>query len=326
MSGLADRALVYTLFISIPTIGYLATFPFFSTIVKYRSNYSPKRIELDQEENRSHSVAGVSSYFAMMKRVKQLEGRAGFYKGIVPCSLLLALLLSIPVLIRAGIIVTRKRDLWQSLAVSLFSEIIVLPIRVIIFRYESPELLIVSLPWYNPVFSLRILLSVTERKHPWLLFLTPGLLVSVVLSIVHGTLVMSLLNTLTFTVATRYPLARSSPTQLGIYLVASIVSVLISCPLSVVQIRLSIQRNHPPRDYEIIEQEGQAESSGVAYSGAEEDVVSLRSEGDPYKGFFDCIRRIVNEEGYSRLLCAWWFDLMFLWYSGFMMPWLQSFL
>ncbi|KAL5495988.1 hypothetical protein ACEPAH_3117 [Sanghuangporus vaninii] len=322
MSGLADRALLYTLFISIPTISYLATFPFFSTIVKYRSNYSPKRIELDQEGNRSHPVAGVNSYFAMMKRVKQLEGQAGFYKGIVPCSLLLAFLRSIPVLIRAGIIVIRKRDLWHSLAIALFSEIVVLPIRVITFRAMTTPY---RLPWYNPIFSLRTLLSVTERKHPWLLFLTPGLLVSVVLSIVHGTLVMSLLKTLSFPVATRYPLARSSPTQLGIYLIASIVSVLISCPLSVVQVRLSIQRNHPPRDYEIIEREGQAESSGVVYSGAEEDVVSLRSEGDPYKGFFDCIRRIVNEEGYSRLLCAWWFDLVFLWYSGLIMPWLQSF-
>ncbi|KAL5522417.1 hypothetical protein ACEPAG_8433 [Sanghuangporus baumii] len=321
MSGLADRALLYTLAISIPTITFLVTFPLFSTIDKYRANYAPKRIELDQEGNQSHSVAGVNSYFAMLKRVKKLEGRAGFYKGIVPCLLLLALFSSIPVLTRVGIIVTRKRDLWHSLAFSLSSEVIALPIRVISFRAMTTPY---RLPWYNPIFSLRILLSVTERKRPWLLFLTPGLLVSVVLSIVHGTLITSLLST--FPVSTRYHSAKLSPTQLGIYLVASLVSVLISCPLSVVQNRLSIQRNHPPRDYEIIEQEGQAESSGVVYSGAEEDVVSLRSEGDPYKGFFDCIRRIVNEEGYSKLLCAWWFDLMMLWYNGFMMPWLQSFL
>lgn len=36
----------------------------------------------------------------------------------------------------------------------------------------------------------------------------------------------------------------------------------------------------------------------------------LRNEDDPYIGFVDCVKRIVNEEGYRTLFRAWW--LVFL--------------
>lgn len=36
----------------------------------------------------------------------------------------------------------------------------------------------------------------------------------------------------------------------------------------------------------------------------------LRSEGDPYLGLVDCVKRIIDEEGWSTLYRAWWLTVM----------------
>lgn len=99
--GLADRALLYATFISTSAVSFISTYPFGATLVKYRANYAPKRVELlEHEGHQGRSVSEVNSYFAMLKRVKKfevrrmlivhfaflpmrnLQGMAGHYKGI----------------------------------------------------------------------------------------------------------------------------------------------------------------------------------------------------------------------------------------------------
>jgi len=64
---------------------------------------------------------------------------------------------------------------------------------------------------------------------------------------------------------------------------------------------LSIQRNSPDLAEANVE---------VEYAGADEDVIALRPEDDPYYGFRDCAERIMNEEGIGALYRAWWLTML----------------
>jgi hypothetical protein len=99
--------------------------------------------------------------------------------------------------------------------------------------------------------------------------------------------------------------------KLIIYLVILCLSILLLTPLEVIATRLAIQRNHASSEYNSVSQEveGDAEEN-VEYAGAEEDVIGLRSEGDPYLGLVDCAKRIIDEEGLMTLYRAWWITLI----------------
>lgn len=133
-----------------------------------------------------------------------------------------------------------------------------------------------KLPFFRPLYSIRILLTPTERKRPWILYLTPGLLTAEVLHVAYTAILLSGIRSLLV------PRQGSddytfSTFKFGFYLLVEILSTAILCPLEVIITKLAIQRNHAAPEYNSVEQE--VEDDGLdgeeytEYAGAEEDVI-----------------------------------------------------
>lgn len=176
-----------------------------------------------------------------------------------------------------------------------------------------------------------MLLTPTERRRPWILYLTPGLLTTQVCHIAYVVLALRSFRHLLLPRLSQpgVPSKKDfSTVSLSIYFIVVLFSTVVLTPLEVIATRLAIQRNHASPEYNSVvqEEEGDAEEH-AEYSGAEEDVIGcvyhpladllicrgslmhsyrLRSEGDPYLGMIDCAKSIMQEEGYSALYRAWW--------------------
>ena len=73
-------ALTFLLFIG---VSLAVTVPLTGTLVRLRANFNPKGLQLDPEDGvQPHTGPVISGFFAMMRRVKRLEGWAGLYKGL----------------------------------------------------------------------------------------------------------------------------------------------------------------------------------------------------------------------------------------------------
>lgn len=127
--------------------------------------------------------------------------------------------------------------------------------------------------------NLRILLTPTERRRPWILYLTPGLLAAEVLHIILVVLGLGPLRRLlvpALSAKSDKTLADISIIKLSIYFVIVILSTAILTPLEVIATRLAIQRNHASSEYNSVTQEVDGDAEETAeFSGAEEDVIGL---------------------------------------------------
>lgn len=153
--------------------------------------------------------------------------------------------------------------------------------------------------------SLRAIFTPYERKKPWTIWLTPGLITAVAIQgfwFIGLRAIRTHINPLNRPVNPTEPID-ISPLGVTLHILSALLSAAIVCPLSVIVIRLSIQRNHPAG--EIVAQD---DSEFIVYS--DEDVVRRRNEEDPYTGLGDCVRRIVTEEGRGTLFRAWWLTLL----------------
>jgi len=171
-----------------------------------------------------------------------------------------------------------------------------------------------KLPYFKPRYALRVLLTPTERRRPWIIYLTPGLLLAEVLHIAFVVLVLRTLRHILLPALANPGVPSKedfTPVRVGIYFIVCLISTAILTPLEVIATRLAIQRNHAAPEYNSVVQEAEGDGEEYAeYSGAEEDVIGLRNEGDPYLGMIDCAKRIVAEEGYRALYRAWWLTLL----------------
>ncbi|KAF5367075.1 hypothetical protein D9758_003916 [Tetrapyrgos nigripes] len=159
------------------------------------------------------------------------------------------------------------------------------------------------LPIFSPGVSLSVLLSPTERRKPWKLYLTPGLLV---LHIALNTPIRAIetSGTLMWTnVAHGY---------LALYLLAVLLTSMALSPLPVMIIRLSLQRNHDyyddgnPLSTEPKTEAEQAAAFNLSEFSKDEEVVGLRDEDDPYTSLYDCFKRMLNEESWRVFYRAYW--------------------
>lgn len=127
------------------------------------------------------------------------------------------------------------------------------------------------LPYFRPIYSLRILLTPTERRRPWILYLTPGLVTAQVLQIAYTVVVLHGLRRLLLSAD------NFSPVKFGIYVAVEMASTAIICPLEVITTKLAIQRNHSTAEYNSVEQEVEDDAveapEYAEYSGQEEDVI-----------------------------------------------------
>ncbi|KAH9948547.1 mitochondrial carrier [Amylocystis lapponica] len=303
-------------------VGILISVPLTGALVRLRANYNPKGLQLDTDGNvEPHTGPVVTSFFGMLKRVKRIEGWAGLYKGTMPTVLATSVLMLFTLLAlnsSSGSYHTRAdppiAGPLGTLAFSIFTMLLSLPVVILTDRAITTPY---RLPWLRPLYSLRVLLTPTERRKPWLLYTTPGLLLSQVLHIAYTTLVMRGIRWFLVpdpTVGGDETGVTLNSFRFGIYLGLEIWSTAILCPLEVISTKLSIQRNHAAPEYNSVEQEVEDDAvegeTYSEYSGAEEDVIGLRHEKDPYQGLLDCAKRVIDEEGWKALYRAWWLTML----------------
>ncbi|KAH8980489.1 hypothetical protein EDB86DRAFT_2979821, partial [Lactarius hatsudake] len=119
---------------------FLITVPLTGTLVRLRANYNPKGLQLDPEDGvQPHTGPVITSLFLMLSRVRSLE---------------------------VGSVVFHSLD-WLSRCID----------PGLGWPYEGHGSIITpyQLPYFRPLHSLRVLLTPTERRKPWVLYLTPGL-------------------------------------------------------------------------------------------------------------------------------------------------------
>ncbi|KAF7973710.1 hypothetical protein HWV62_14394 [Athelia sp. TMB] len=315
--SVTDSISLFFLLISL-AISLAIVVPLTGALTRFRANYNPKGLQLDAEGGaQPYTGPVVSSFFGMLKRVHRIEGWSGLYKGLMP-TMVTTLVLSFVVIaafssttIHRGGYTAPSTGPLGMLFYSLIMMVIALPSVVITYRaITTPH----KLPYFALGHSLRILLTPTERRRPWVIWLTPGLMASEATHIIYVVIVLKGLRRLLLPALSQDgvpTMADFSPVNVGIYFAMVILSTAILTPLEVISTRLAIQRNHAAPEYNSVVQEADGDAEEVAeYAGAEEDVIGLRSEGDPYLGMIDCAKRIVEEEGYRTLYRAWWLTLL----------------
>jgi len=124
--------------------------------------------------------------------------------------------------------------------------------------------------------SLRILLTPTERRRPWILYLTPGLMAAELLHISLVVLGLGPLRRLMLPELSKPNLtwADLSIPKMVIYLVIVALSTAVLSPLEVIATRLAIQRNHASSEYNSVSQEVEGDNDESAeFAGVDEDVI-----------------------------------------------------
>ncbi|KAI0675211.1 mitochondrial carrier [Trametes maxima] len=288
------------------------TVPLTGALVRLRANYNPKALQLDPEGNVNvHTGPIVTSFFGMLRRVYNIEGFAGLYKGLMPTALATIVMTGFAVgaLDSRGLASHTRIDTIDTgvlgvLASGIFGMLVALPAAILTYRsIVTPY----KLSYFSLMHSLRILLTPTERRRPWTLYLTPGLLAAELLQVLYALVVLRSFRNLLLS-------NNFTPFKFGIYVGIEMLSVIITCPLEVMVTKLAIQRNHATAEYNSVEQEVEDDAIEAheysEYSNQEEDVIGLRHEKDPYLGFVDCFKRIIDEEGWQTLYRAWWVTML----------------
>lgn len=134
-----------------------------------------------------------------------------------------------------------------------------------------------KLPYFQPRYALRVLLTPTERRRPWIIYFTPGLLLAEVLHIAYVVLILRTIRHALLPALAKPGVPSKEdfpPVRMAIYFVLCLLSTAILTPLEVIATRLAIQRNHSTPEYNSVVQEAEGEDQEHAeYSGAEEDVI-----------------------------------------------------
>jgi hypothetical protein len=94
---------------------------------------------------------------------------------------------------------------------SVFYALISLPAVVITYRSVITPY---RLPAFHPALALRILLTPTERRRPWVIYLTPGLLASQISHVGYVVVILSLVRRL---LLPEMPIPGSMPDDISIW-------------------------------------------------------------------------------------------------------------
>ncbi|KAF9222284.1 hypothetical protein BS17DRAFT_783469, partial [Gyrodon lividus] len=179
------------------------------------------------------------------------------------------------------------------------------PFGILLVRTATaPEVL----PFFDVRRAVRVLLSPAERRRPWLLYLTPGVLPVVILELAIASLILHIENSITHLVVDR-KLSHGVSTRMLVGLGFVLLRTAVDTPLEVIVVRLAIQRNHPALSLD--EEDINISSEEIAeFLTTEEQVLELRTDQPPYTGAWNCVKCIINEEGFGVLYRGWWFTLL----------------
>jgi len=299
---------IWNLFILFASLGFFVALavPLSGVLIRFRANYNPKALQLDAEGGaQAHTGPVINSYFGMMMRVYNIEGVPGLYKGLMPTflSTMAIALIMLPILDspRPAKYNAPTESIFAAFIYGVAMMVISLPTTILTCRaVTTPQ----RLGYLDAKRALRVLFTPTERRKPWTLYLTPGLFLTEVSHIFYVVFILG--------AGRRFLLPSPSDTEtpvsivkLSFYVALLVLSVLVLTPLEVVSTRLAIQRNHAQD--QPLEEDGE---ENIEYAGADEDVIGLRSEEDPYSGLTDCVQRIIHEEGFRALYRGWWLTLL----------------
>jgi hypothetical protein len=123
--------------------------------------------------------------------------------------------------------------------------------------------------------SVRVLLTPTERRKPWMLYLTPGLMAS---EVAHILVVVLLLSPIRRWLLPEFSKPDIIPDEvsffsIAMYSIAAVVCTGIMTPLEVISTRLAIQRNHASAELNSVNQEVDGDAEGTEDYGADEEVI-----------------------------------------------------
>jgi len=327
------------LYVAITSVGVWLFVPFVGVVVRYRVNYNPKAFSLGSRFGDSIGLAPdgteegrvvgpkVTSLFGMFLRVRRLEGWLGLWKGFMPLYIYTGVntifsLLYLGARMSAapkGSYSIPRATLFQSLVYAIFNTLVAIPFGIIANRaITTPH----KLATFAPRTALRILLTSYERRRPWILYFTPGLVAGQMLHILFVALISRLVRlVLVPALADGLDEVSSggiSTIRLSVFILfEALAGTAFLSPLEVMTERLAIQRNYTP-GAEFEEEDAElaaAQATGgeaIQYAGQEEDVLNLRSNSgeEPYKGLRHCMTRIVEEEGVTTLFRAWWLTML----------------
>jgi len=164
--------------------------------------------------------------------------------------------------------------------------------------------------------AFRTLFTEHERKRPWAVLLTPGLVPAFVLNMILQSLIFRPLEGLIEPSDAR-PAKEFFFLSIAGRAMFLLLTTVVLAPLDVIVTRLAVQRNYGGSPLETstaepVPVEGvpavdlEKGESPLPDNEAEEVVVRLRSEHDLYLGLYDCAKRIVQEEGWAVLYRGWW--------------------
>ncbi|TFK53157.1 mitochondrial carrier [Heliocybe sulcata] len=291
--------------------------PFLNVVTRVTVYYAPNVIRLEGSEDEEAHILGPSepaptTYLRMRRRILRVEGKTGLIKGCLPFALKFLMLTVAYVLYAAPGIFGGYRGnpsllhgtLLRAAMAACANILITLPFQVISTRcIVTPY----QLPWSRPLSSLRLLLSEAELKKPWLLYAISGLLPALLL-MAGVEVVYDRVQVVFFE---RYailpPDGASGVIPLRVFLALATFGVksVITIPLNMVVIRLSVQQTNLGGSIQLADPSPYLEESdsGIRKYSEDEDVVQLREE--PYTGLVNCLRSIIREEGGLALYRGW---------------------
>ncbi|KAF9468021.1 hypothetical protein BDZ94DRAFT_1318136 [Collybia nuda] len=302
--------------------------PFIGILVRYRVAYHPTppitsadtepALNTDGEgapnsltRNEPPVVEPIPTYRGLWRKVKEMEGWNGLFKGFLPTLLWNIILpffwfrLNGTKIYMSPSPTTLDRSFHSALFYNAFFCI------GLIFVYRSimttHKLRFTST---NVSAALNALFTDYERKKPWVLWLIPGLVPALIINITLQVFVFIRLRRLI-----SHEILPSEPMSLAYSTGVCLFSTIILAPLDVVVTRLAIQHNHGPPTavaasvfLDVEAQDLEKKGSETAKLETETDqvtpVVQLRKE--PYLGLYDCIKKIIHEEGWQALYRGWW--------------------
>ncbi|CDZ98727.1 Mitochondrial substrate/solute carrier [Phaffia rhodozyma] len=306
------------------TLRAIFVMPLVGALVRFRANYTPRGVGLDEEDARVGPV--VNSLWAMMIRVKNLEGWDGMYKGVIPYTCLHTLTTSLVFIflgatvsiLPSGTLAVPDPSGIQMGFVTVFLALITVPGTILINRAITTPYQLPYREKRSLQQSLQLLLTPYEYRKPWILWLTPGLLAITAIYVGWTVLLMRIMRNAivgeAWSNANRGAsdeqdeqlFANVSTFRLIVFFLFQGLSAIILTPLEVMTTRLSLQRNRDPSDPSATE-----EISGeVPFIAEGEDVVGYRDAGEaPYVGMIDCTRKMLEEEGWGAFMRGWWITL-----------------
>ncbi|KAG2158512.1 uncharacterized protein EDB93DRAFT_675347 [Suillus bovinus] len=279
-------------------------FPLKGALIRWRANFTPKVQpvpELPLIDDVQH-VSQPRSLIGVLRRVNTEEGIDGLYKGILPTLgfMLFWEQMSIPSIVVVGYLHFGVYDQSTVVIIAIASLIKIIATVIEAVFVNRAVTTREDIPSFSLRRALDALLSPTERRHPYRIFIIPGLLAACTSWVLY---IVSTIGARHLLFVTQFPenfgnwedMRPHIPLLVTAVIFSLALNALVLTPLEVMMVRLSIQAkatqvalllDTPP--VEVIEP------------------VRLRTDKDEYTGLISCARLIIQEEGWGVLYRGWW--------------------